>query len=731
MVAIDASGAEQANPDEPHSADPASQHKTQAVSHRRTQSSLRQRPRQLAGRLSWGLADQAVSSLTNAAVSIYAARTLSAAHFGAFSLAYVTYSFALNASRGLATDPLMVRFSGTDVPTWRRAVARCTGTATAVGLVGGIVVLGVAALFSGTARYAFLALGLTLPGLLLQDSWRYAFFALGRGSRAFLNDLTWALVLVPGLLLLRATHHQQVFWFVFAWGASATVAALVGPLQARVVPRLTATWLWIRTHRDLGPRYLAENTANSAASQLRLYGVGIILGLAAVGYVQASLTLMGPFMVIFLGFSLVTVPEAARILRRSPQHLRLFCLLVGGVLAVAAMAWGIALLVALPRGLGQWLLGPIWRPAYPLVLPAAVGVAGACVIAGASAGLRGLGASRRSLRSQITASVLYVVLGVAGAVVGGVTGTVEATALAIWLGAVVWWWQLHVAMRQSGLLPAGGRFWRRRGSQVERAIPPPARMPPPDLDVTLPLRVIPELAASVPSSTIWNMPPVRPERAKVPASAKAVFAASAAVLVAACATSGWMLTHRTPARTHVAVGGLGPQASAPTHAPTHAPAPAPVAAVPSARALKPVSATAFDPYGDGQGENNSLVPLAIDVSQATAWHTQWYTTARFGNLKPGTGLLLDMGREVTVTSVRVLLGSASGASLQLRVGDEASSLTGLRPVVRVTGAGGQVQLGLTKPVHARYLLLWFTKLPPDNSGTFQASVYNVWVEGRR
>ena len=57
------------------------------------------------------------------------ARTLGAAQFGAFSLAYVTYSFALNASRGLATDPLMVRFSGTDLPTWRRAVANCTGTA--------------------------------------------------------------------------------------------------------------------------------------------------------------------------------------------------------------------------------------------------------------------------------------------------------------------------------------------------------------------------------------------------------------------------------------------------------------------------------------------------------------------------------------------------------------------------------------------------------------------------
>jgi O-antigen/teichoic acid export membrane protein len=669
-----------------------------------------------------------MSSLTNAAVSIYAARSLAAAQFGAFSLAYVTYAFALNASRGLATDPLMVRFSGTDVPTWRRAVAECTGTAVAVGLVGGAVVLGVAGLFSGTARLAFFALGLSLPGLMLQDSWRYSFFALGRGSGAFINDLIWALAMVAGLLILRVTHHQHVFWFVFVWGAAATVAALAGPLQARVIPRLTATWSWIRTHRDLGPRYLAENTANSAASQLRLYGVGILLGLAAAGYVQASLTLMGPFMVIFMGFSLVTVPEAARILRRSPQHLRLFCLLVGGGLALAALAWGAALLVALPRGLGQWLLGPIWRPAYPLVLPVAVGLAGACVIAGATAGLRGLGASRRSLRSQVTASVLFVIFGLAGAAVGGVTGTVEATTLAIWLGAVVWWWQLHVAMRESGLLPAGGRFWRRRAGRAERAIPMPVLMPSSDLDVTLPLTAIPELAASVPSSTIWNIRPVRPERAKVPASAKAVFAASAAVLVAASATAGWMLTHRAPARTDAAASGLAPHASG---APTHAPAPTPAAPVPSARALKPVSATAFDPYGDGQGENSSLVPLAIDSSRATFWHTQWYATARFGNLKPGTGLLLDMGRDVTVTSVRVLLGSASGTDFQLRAGDAGSSLAGLRPVARAADAGGTVRLRLATPAHARYLLIWLTKLPPDTSGTFQADVYDVKVAGRR
>ena len=160
-----------------------------------------------------------MSSVSNFAVNIYIARTLGAVQYGAFGLAYVTYGFALNASRGLATDPLLVRFSGTDVPTWRRAVTKCTGTAATVGLTAGAIVLAAAALLSGTARLAFLALGLTLPGLMLQDSWRYSFFALGRGSQAFLNDTIWTLALIPALVLLRSTGHANVFWFVFAWGA--------------------------------------------------------------------------------------------------------------------------------------------------------------------------------------------------------------------------------------------------------------------------------------------------------------------------------------------------------------------------------------------------------------------------------------------------------------------------------------------------------------------------------
>jgi len=411
----------------------------------------------MARRLSWGLTDQVVSSLTNSFVTIYIARELGAVQFGAFSLAYVTYSFALNASRGLATDALMVRFSGTDLATWRRAVAGCTGTAAVVGAASGACVVAAAAALHGTIQAAFLALGLTLPGLLLQDSWRYSFFALGRGSQAFVNDVIWAVALLPALFLLRATGHASVFWFVLAWGLAATVAAAAGPVQARVVPRLSDTRKWLSRHRDLGFRYLAEGTSGSAAGQLRSYGIGLILGLAAVGYVGCATTLMGPITILFLGMSLVTIPEAARIIRHSPRRLTPFCLLVSGGLAVAGIAWAAVLLIALPRGFGEWSLGAIWRPTYPLVLPQALAVVGQAAGAGAAAGLHGLGAAKRSLRVALYSSVAYLACSLAGALHGGALGAVRGTALATWIAALLLWWQLRAALRESRRAPAHRR----------------------------------------------------------------------------------------------------------------------------------------------------------------------------------------------------------------------------------------------------------------------------------
>jgi O-antigen/teichoic acid export membrane protein len=424
---------------------------------RRPTAALWRLARETFSRIGWGVADQGMSSVSNFAVNIYIARSLGAVQYGAFSLAYVTYSFVLNASRGLATDPLLVRFSGTAIPIWRRAVADCTGTALTTGFAAGACVIAAAGLLDGTAKLAFLALGLALPGLMLQDSWRFSFFALGRGGHAFLNDTIWTVTLIPALVFLRATGHANVFSFVLAWGAAATVGAAAGPLQAGVIPKPFKAWSWVSRHRDLGPRYLLEGTANSGSTQLRNYGVGLIVGLAALGYVQASSTLMGPFMVIFFGMGLVILPEAARILRRSPRHMPLFCAAVSVGLALLGLTWGVVLLVTLPRGLGGFMLGRLWRPTYPLVLPATIQIMGGCISSGAGTGLHALGASRRSLRAMILSSIIFVLCGVAGAFAGGALGALWAAAGAAWIGSLLFWWELRGALRDSGKTPARNR----------------------------------------------------------------------------------------------------------------------------------------------------------------------------------------------------------------------------------------------------------------------------------
>jgi Helix-turn-helix domain len=145
--------------------------------------------------------------------------------------------------------------------------------------------------------------------------------------------------------------------------------------------------------------------------------------------------------------------------------------------------------------------------------------------------------------------------------------------------------------------------------------------------------------------------------------------------------------------------------------------------------LTPVRVTAFGPNGAGQGDNPGQASLAVSGNPATPWNTDWYATADFGNMQSGTGLLLDMGKPVTVTSVEITLGSTPGADLQLRTGN-APQLADLRTVATATNAGGVVHLQLAAPAQGQYLLIWFTKLPPDSSGTFEAFVSGVSLKGQ-
>ncbi len=158
-------------------------------------------------------------------------------------------------------------------------------------------------------------------------------------------------------------------------------------------------------------------------------------------------------------------------------------------------------------------------------------------------------------------------------------------------------------------------------------------------------------------------------------------------------------------------------------APTRSPSPSPATS-----ALTPASAIAFGPAGAGQGDNPGMASLALDGNASTGWQTDWYATPTFAGLQAGTGLLLDMGKSVTITSAQLTLAASLGATVELRIGNT-PTLAALQPVAQATNAGGTLRLQPSSPASGRYVLIWFTRLPPDSSGTYQETVSDVRLAG--
>lgn len=165
-------------------------------------------------------------------------------------------------------------------------------------------------------------------------------------------------------------------------------------------------------------------------------------------------------------------------------------------------------------------------------------------------------------------------------------------------------------------------------------------------------------------------------------------------------------------------------------------------ATPGAAAERPLQikdAFAFDPVG-ADGENENLIPRAYDEDPTTAWMTERYATAAFGGLKPGVGMLVDLGTPSAVG--RVVLTVPPGETLQLYVaGPQASArptaLDGLTSVTPPTDAAGTGDTTLTPSAGtvSRWWVVWLTRLPPAPApgpgGAFEGSITElVFYPGR-
>ncbi|MFD9523443.1 hypothetical protein [Streptomyces sp. NPDC059979] len=375
--------------------------------------------------------DQAASSATNILVLVLAARLSSASGFADFSMVYVAFSVLLGLNMAYVGQSLVLE-KGERLGAVCRSAVGFTGAASAA--VGAVLALVGLALPGATGR-AFLALGLVLPLVLLQDGLRYCFSALRAPERALAADALRLVCVVAALAV--QPEGASAGRLVLVWGLSALPALAAGLWLLRPYVRGSRADLRPYLRRGhLGQRFVVEFAVGNGSSQLAVLGLGVFATPLAVGALRGATTLFGPLNVLFNSANAFGPPVLGR-LGGKRATVRATAAL-GLVLAAVGAGWATALYL-LPDRLGRELLGDTWAAASAL-LPAT----------GAQYAVMGLGtcalltlrvlAPKATLSLQVVFSLLsvglllggYAVAGVAGAAWGLAAGS-ALKALAAWL----------------------------------------------------------------------------------------------------------------------------------------------------------------------------------------------------------------------------------------------------------------------------------------------------------
>lgn len=144
----------------------------------------------------------------------------------------------------------------------------------------------------------------------------------------------------------------------------------------------------------------------------------------------------------------------------------------------------------------------------------------------------------------------------------------------------------------------------------------------------------------------------------------------------------------------------------------------------------------FDPTSDGGNgeENPNQVKAAWDGNPSTAWQSLVYLgDAKLGRLKPGVGLVVDLGQRQKVGSVKLTL-QGSPTAVQLRVpadtaADTAPSTSQKQwtTVASATASGTSAELKPDQAVETRYLLVYLTSLPKVSGNKYRAGIAEIEV----
>ncbi|MBA4021323.1 MAG: murein biosynthesis integral membrane protein MurJ [Gordonia sp.] len=151
---------------------------------------------------------------------------------------------------------------------------------------------------------------------------------------------------------------------------------------------------------------------------------------------------------------------------------------------------------------------------------------------------------------------------------------------------------------------------------------------------------------------------------------------------------------------------------------------APVAAAPV-----PLAAVTMLDYSDQEPDSRQNLNNVI-TGQAPPWQTDEYRGGpRFGNLKPGLGLMFTLERDATLTEV-VIRTPTPGIQLEIRTADDPeAAFETTRRVGAATLETQETRIPITGAGASKYVLVWLTSLPRNDNGRYQGAISQVSMTG--
>jgi hypothetical protein len=140
----------------------------------------------------------------------------------------------------------------------------------------------------------------------------------------------------------------------------------------------------------------------------------------------------------------------------------------------------------------------------------------------------------------------------------------------------------------------------------------------------------------------------------------------------------------------------------------------------------------------GDRSNTGEAAKTVDKDKSSGWDTEGFNSPKFGNLKAGMGVLIDLGSPRSVAYVQMET-NAPGVSVDIRTGptDFGNSSNGDKKIVetykklgetKVTDGNRQI-LDSFADTKYQYILVWLTQLPKGDDGRYRISVTDIEVYG--